>query len=421
MINSNLTCSTDIYLYHKCRARDIIFFVCLFLLFMVNQTVFFHYRKWYGLIALVRIIIPIIALLIFKLYAVKGITKQIAYLYLAFLFNMMIISPIMSPDDDSTFLLLGNYAMMLLTFFIFILILHHKNFSLIYVSAPIYIMAFLALIGLIDFFHIRYNTFLYTGLSTTIPPDRLVSIFKEPSLLSMCMLYPLYMSWGIYSTMKLKRFLFLFLFLILCFMYVRSTAGLIGIACPIILHIFLRYSNKDKWKRKILRTFFSFIIGIGAMIGFVYMIIYLSIRRAMHGDFTGIMTLLNFLPSKRLAFQQNRLGDFKSTVEYIIDHPFGIGVMNMNYFDINSVFISPVPWWTITTGWLGGLLIVLIFLILLIKLIIPNISAKELTLTSYSCMSLLSIYIAQVSYGRWMDTNILYVTAICLTLNRYRL
>jgi len=411
---------------NRVKTREYIFFILILLLYISYETWFLHGNNLSAIITIIRLGVPVVLLSLYSLYKPRGIAASIITIYFLFILNMWILSAIFTVNIESTIGMGSRYTILIVTFFILVSIFCSKNFSLIFLTTPIYIISIIILFAMIDFGHNRWGfPISLGGYLDYAPHDRLSAIFKEPSLLAACMEYSIFMTYGLFRLRKSKLFFIIFILLIISFYFTQSIAGFISIAGTILIFYLARWLIINKNPNSIS---FSIYLSIFTIIGstillslIVYIINLVELQYFIEqGASSG-----SIIPSRSPVEQTARIGDFSFMYQQFMNHPFGVGIVFENDSPVfgqkgqGNITVIPIYYWLMTTGLTGLLLIFLGFFKIFKHICIPSFFGNR-SLLRYAALSYICIHIHHLSYGRWLTFNVFYILAICLALYRFK-
>ncbi len=248
---------------------------------------------------------------------------------------------------------------------------------------------------------------------------RLQSFFLEPSKFAMFLVYPIFVSYGLYRIRRQKRFLGYAVLMMLAFIGTFSLGGYaaMGGAGLVLVYFSVRPKIPSELRWAVVAMGVVIVLCIGVQV-FNWSANYVP---AGPGDFN-YNRLLGFASSSSSG---GSLGERRRVDSLLLSvfasHPFGLSFINQYdspTLGFGELGTTNAAMFILTrTGVVGAILFTWIFSIVFYRFMLPQL--RRDCLGRYVCVGTLAVWLHSISYGTWLDVNFFYPLALVVALRRY--
>jgi len=429
--------------------------ICFLLisLFILGHETFLLYDLtifWYA----VKLIVPLalfMYLINFQNLTIRKVRltkecKVVFYVYMAFIAYGHVVN-LFSEDVADSMITGYKFFMKFFFFFAVALVLHAFIFSHRLIKFPMYIGLFFAVQSIILIVRlwlgippetqevlfeqeafsdgdpwISYGVWgygnwrqLYVGESGMGLMVRAQSFFSEASNLGKFLLYPVFISWGLYALTAKYRYLAI---CILCFIGMMATLSItvtIAFATTVLLYLIL----KEKLVVK------KFILGAVLFATFISMAsVAWDYFLEIYNPDTSSASLVEAMLGRTDVSVTYRVDWSLSVVDLVKERPLGIGFVSpahSRYLDLNNPSaltqnpFAPMSW-LLRTGFLG--LGMMCFILIYVYLKILRKQIRQNNISRYIALAFIAQILVHVGHGNWIDPMFFFTLALVLSLHR---
>lgn len=272
--------------------------------------------------------------------------------------------------------------------------------------------------GSMRFTYIAYGYGLFgfgSGISVTTPSVfawRLQSYFMEASKFALFLIYPMFLSYGLYRLGKKKRFLICIVPMAIAFTATFSLGSFAAVGCAVLLLWYFqlrrRFPRELRW---------AVVLGGVAFLAFtVYAAFRLSELYVPEDPTnTAFNRIPGFATGGSLAVRARVDAEL---LRLFPQYPFGVSLINsydsklLGYGDLGTP--NAFMFFLSNSGFVGVGLFLLIFGFVYWRFMLPLL--RKECLGRYVCVAAVGVWVHSFSYGTWLDLSFLYPLGLAMGL-----